>query len=193
MADNEEVTKMPEKHLVYKKRDYEKSITPVVDEFKRALEGRSTYTDRYMLPNLEAISNAEPYLISVSSTSSATVYQIKVPGFFYYQHYKGSWSEAGHWKILVCANANFTGQVYELMNSQGASGSDNGNLMFPIRPGSNTYIMVVGTLSGNNKALFFVPAWNNNEDPVDSKGSKSVPSTVVSGTPLDDGFKACFK
>ena len=203
----------PRKYLVYTAKSIEGDVDVALDEFDAALAARrgSVNKSKVFLPNMNAISGPSNKLTvnSGDATTGLAAYKVNMPGFFYYQHWKGLWDPSGWLQILVCKSSNFSSGVYELYNTKdttsgnGSGGNDHSN-MLPFNPGSSTYVVIRGTLSSSSasKTLFYVPAWSGGEStnnaivvqtnkvslPKDSDGN----IIIVSGTANDDGFKECF-
>ena len=202
----------PRKYLVYTAKSIEGDVDVALDEFDAALAARRSAVNKakVFLPNMNAISGSGNQLTvnGGDATTGLVVYKVNMPGFFYYQHWKGLWDPSGWLQILVCKSSNFSSGVYELYNTKdtssgnGAGGNDHSN-MLPFNPGSSTYVVIRGTLSSSNgKALFYIPAWSggaSTENAIVSQTNKvSLPKDsdgniiIVSGVANDDGFKECF-
>ena len=198
----------PRKHLVYVPKSITGDVSEAIDEFDAALAARrgSIKNTGVFLPNMSAITGPTICKVVVndgSATTSLTVYKVNRPGFFYYQHWKGMWDPSGWFQVLVCKDNKFASGVYEYINTKdtssgsGSGGNDHSN-MIPFNPGSNTFIIVRGTVNNGKKTLYYIPAWTGESD----KGSSdalviqenkiSLTAPVVSGVANDDGFKACF-
>lgn len=202
----------PKKYLVYKAKSIEGDVDVALDDFDDALSSRRSAVNKtkVFLPNMNAVSGPSNQLTvnGGDATTGLVAYKVNMPGFFYYQHWKGLWDPSGWLQILVCKSSNFSSGVYELYNTKdtssgnGAGGNDHSN-MLPFNPGSSTYVVIRGTLSSSNgKALFYVPAWSggaSTENAIVSQTNKvSLPkdsdgnTIIVSGVANDDGFKECF-
>lgn len=203
----------PRKYLVYTAKSIEGDVGVALDEFDAALAARRSSVNKakVFLPNMNAISGSGNQLTvnGGNATTGLVVYKVNMPGFFYYQHWKGLWDPSGWLQILVCKSSNFSSGVYEMYNTKdtssgnGAGGNDHSN-MLPFNPGSSTYVVIRGTLSSSSasKTLFYVPAWSGGESTknaiVSQTNKVSLPKDsdgniiIVSGTANDDGFKECF-
>lgn len=198
----------PRKHLVYVPKSIVGDVKEALNEFDVALKARngSITNTGVFLPDMSAITGPTVCNVIVndgSATTDLTVYKVKRPGFFYYHHWKGLWDPSGWFQVLVCKDNTFTSGVYEYINTRdtssgsGSGGNDHSN-MIPFNPGSNTFIVVRGTVNNGNKTLHYIPAWTGKSD----KGSNdsltiqmnkvSLTVPVVSGYANDNGFKACF-
>ena len=203
----------PKKYLVYNAKTIEGDVDVALDDFDAALAARGSAVNnsKVFLPNMNAISGPSNRL-TVNSGDAATglvVYKVNMPGFFYYQLWKGLWNPSGWIQILVCKSSNFSSGVYEMYNTKdttsgsGAGGNDHSN-MLPFNPGSSTYVVIRGTLSTENhgKTLFYIPAWSGGESTMNAIVSQtnkvSLPKDsggniiIVSGAANDDGFRECF-
>lgn len=202
----------PKKYLVYKAKTIEGDVDVALDDFDAALAARGSAANnaKVFLPNMNAISGSRNQLTvnGEGATTGLVAYKVNMPGFFYYQHWKGLWNPSGWIQILVCKSSNFSSGVYEMYNTKdttsgnGAGGNDHSN-MLPFNPGSSTHVVIRGTLSSiNGKALFYIPTWSGSEStknaivvqtnkvslPKDSGGN----IIIVSGAANDDGFRECF-
>lgn len=200
----------PKKYLAYTETSIEGDVAVLLEEFANALYNRSRSINNtpVFLPKMSAITSNTICNVVVNSNTATTglkVYKLNKPGFFYYQHWKGYWSPNGWVQILVCKKADFrSSQVYELLNTQDNSsgnnvgGNDHTNNMFPMNPGSSTYVLLRGTFAEQTiKSMFYVPAWTGDNNSANNaivlQGSTvNLPSSVVSGSANDDGFKECF-
>lgn len=203
MADQTDI-EMRKKYLHYVKPSMN-MIDVAIREFEVALDNRGWLDDnelniRAFLPHMAGLKGGDTevnriIVAGASATSGINVYKINAPGFFYYQHYKGDWDPSGYIQLLVSSNRNFTSNVFELMNTNG-NGNDHVNNMFPIRPGSSTYVMARGTFASmaDKKQLFFAPAWKISPgNAMQSAGTANWPSRINDDAPNSESFKNCFR
>ena len=200
----------PKKYLPYIPSSISGDVDVALEDFDAALAARkrSVNNTTVFMPKMSAITSNSVCNVTVNTDTATTglkVYKLNKPGFFYYQHWKGLWTPRGWVQILVCKHADFkSSQVYELLNTQDNSsggnsgGNDHTNNLFPMNPGSSTYVLLRGTFASQaGKAMFYVPAWTGTSDSatnaiVVQTAGVNLPSSVVSGAANDDGFKACF-
>lgn len=129
-----------------------------------------------------------------NTSSTRTVWKVNCPGFIYRSHWKNEWNNSSKIRILACKNENFSSKVFELLNTESSNGNNQSNCMFPIRPGSSTYIMIP-TSGQDGRSCLFLPAhgFESTSSKCVSRGSKNIPAITYPADPSVQDFCDIFK